>query len=224
MRVALSEKHIAWEPIHVNLRADEHKTPRFLALNPYGKVPVLVDEGAVIYESTVVNEYLEDRFPEPALMPRDPLGRAEVRLWEDYGDNAFPAPAEAVFIHDKGWRTFKAERLEQMRQQIRDVLTRLEKQLEGRRFLVRDNFSLADICFAPRITILDRLACNRRHPPSTYKRGLIASESDRAPKDWKRKLLASAPVLERGRLALKYGGSMSLAIARSGSVCQSKNS
>jgi glutathione S-transferase len=89
------------QAIYVNLRADEHKTPRFLALN--GKVPVLVDEGAVIYKSTVVNEYLEERFPEAALMPRDPLGRAEVRLWEDYGDNALLAPAEAISIYDKGW-------------------------------------------------------------------------------------------------------------------------
>jgi glutathione S-transferase len=157
VRIALSEKHIFWEPIYVNLRADEHKTPEFLALNPYGKVPVLIDDGAVIYESTVVNEYLEDRFPESPLMPRDPLGRAEVRLWEDYGDNAFLGPAEAIFIHDKGWRTFEPERVQRMRQQIQEVLARLEKHLEGRKFLVRDSLSLADICFAPRITILDRL-------------------------------------------------------------------
>jgi glutathione S-transferase len=157
VRIALSEKRIPWEPIHVNLRADEHKTPEFLALNPYGKVPVLLEDGAVIYESTVVNEYLEDRFPEPRLMPTDPLGRAEVRLWEDYGDIAFLGPAEGIFIHDKGWRTFEPERLQQMRQQIQDVLARLEKHLEGKKFLVRDTFSLADICFAPRITILDQL-------------------------------------------------------------------
>jgi glutathione S-transferase len=54
VRIALSEKQIAWEPIPVKLRADEHKTPQFLALNPYGKVPVVIDEGSVIYESTVV--------------------------------------------------------------------------------------------------------------------------------------------------------------------------
>jgi glutathione S-transferase len=157
VRIALSEKRIRWEPIHVNLRANEHKTPEFLALNPYGKVPVLLDDGAVIYESTVVNEYLEDRFPEPPLMPTDPLGRAEVRLWEDYGDNAFLGPAEGIFIHDKGWRTFEPEHLQRMREQIRDVLTRLEKHLEGKKFLVRDTFSLADVCFAPRITILEQL-------------------------------------------------------------------
>lgn len=164
MRIALSEKHIPWEPIHVNLRGNEHKTPEFLALNPCGKVPVLLDQGAVIYESTVVNEYLEDRFPDPPLMPRDPLGRAEVRLWEDYSDNAFLGPAEGIFVHDKGWRTFEAERLQQMRQQIRDVLTRLEQHLEGKKFLVRDTFSLADICFAPRVTILDQLGAPL--PPS----------------------------------------------------------
>jgi glutathione S-transferase len=157
VRIALSEKRLPWEPIHVNLRADEHKTPEFLALNPYGKVPVLLDEGAIIYESTVVNEYLEDRFPDPPLMPRDPPGRAAVRLWEDYGDNAFLGPAEGIFIHDKGWRTFEPERLRQMRQQIQGALTRLEAHLQGKKFLVRDTFTLADICFAPRIVMLDQL-------------------------------------------------------------------
>jgi glutathione S-transferase len=57
----------------------------------------------------------------------------------------------------KRWGTFDPERLEQMRQRIRKVLARLEQQLEDRRFLVHHNFSLAYICFAPRITILDRL-------------------------------------------------------------------
>lgn len=157
MRIALSEKRIPWEPIHVNLRTGEHQKPEFLALNPYGKVPVLLDDGAIIYESTVVNEYLEDRFPDPPLMPRDPLGRAEVRLWEDYGDNAFLGPAEGIFVHDKGWRSIEPERLQQMRQQVQEALTRLEKHLAGKKFLVGDTFTLADICFAPRITMLDQL-------------------------------------------------------------------
>jgi glutathione S-transferase len=165
VRIALSEKRIPWEPVYINLRAGEHKTPEFLALNPDGKVPVLLDEGAVIYESTVVNEYLEERFPEPPLMPRDPSGRAQVRLWEDYGDHAFLGPAEGIFIHDKGWRTFEPERLQQMRQQVQEVLARLEKHLDSKRFLVRDSFSLADICFAPRITILDQLGAPL---PSSY--------------------------------------------------------
>jgi glutathione S-transferase len=66
-------------------------------------------------------------------------------------------PAEGIFIDDKGWRTFEPGHLQRMREQIRDVLTRLEKHLEGKKFLVRDTFSLADVCFAPRITILEQL-------------------------------------------------------------------
>ncbi len=157
MRIALFEKKISWEPIHVDLRKEEHKTPEFLALNPYGKVPVLIDSGGIIYESTIVNEYLEDRFPDPPLTPRDPLGRAEVRLWEDYGDNMFLGPAEGIFIHDKGWRTFEPEHLAQMRQQIQNSLARVEKHLQGKQYLVRDTFTLADICFAPRVIMLDQL-------------------------------------------------------------------
>jgi glutathione S-transferase len=74
VRIALSEKHVPWEPIYVNLRANAHKTPEFLALNPYGK-----------------------------------------------------------------------------------VLSRLETHLQGKTFLVRERFTLADICFAPRIVMLDQL-------------------------------------------------------------------
>ena len=75
--------------------------------------------------------------------------RRDAGLWEDYGDNAFPGPAEAIFIHDKGWRTFEPERLQQMREQIKKVLARLEKHLEDKIVLVRSAFSLADICFVP---------------------------------------------------------------------------
>ena len=67
------------------------------------------------------------------------------------------SPAEAIFIHNKGWRTFAPERLAQMRQQIQDCLTRVEKHLEGKPYLVRDTFTLADIGFAPRIIMLDQL-------------------------------------------------------------------
>jgi hypothetical protein len=193
VRIALSEKQIAWEPIHVNLRADEHKTPQFLALNPYGKVPVVIDEGSVIYESTVVNEYLEDRFPESALMPRTPLGRAEVWLWEDYGDNAFLAPAEAIFIHDKGWRTFEPERLEQMRQQIREVLARL-RSLRVWRSSSRVGSSWCVTISAWPTFVSPRAspswigsACSCHCPSLTYKRGLIELESNRVPEDWKRR-------------------------------------
>src|SRR5215467_8601729 len=88
-RVVLAEKDLEYEKVFVDLRKNEQKTAEFLRLNPYGKVPVLEDEEIVIYESTIINEYLEDEYPNPALMPSDSAGRARVRMLEDYGDNVF---------------------------------------------------------------------------------------------------------------------------------------
>ncbi|HVB46923.1 MAG TPA: glutathione S-transferase family protein, partial [Burkholderiales bacterium] len=69
---------------HVNLRAFEQLEPAFLALNPDAVVPVLVHDGRVIRESLVINEYLEDVFPQPALRPTDAYARARMREWTQY--------------------------------------------------------------------------------------------------------------------------------------------
>ena len=60
VRVALNEKDLEFEKVLVDLRKGEQKAPEFLKLNPYGKVPVLVDEDVVVYDSTIINEYLDD--------------------------------------------------------------------------------------------------------------------------------------------------------------------
>ncbi len=156
MRIALAEKNIAWEPIFINLRAREHKRPEFLALNPLGQVPVLRDGETLVYDSTVVNEYIEDRYSEPALTYSDPSRKAKVRQWEDYGDNNFLRPAENIFIHDKGWRQFESEQLQGFRQSILESLALVEKELGGKEYLA-DRFTYADISFAPRVIMLEQL-------------------------------------------------------------------
>jgi len=88
VRVVLAEKDLEYEKIFVDLRRQEQKTPEFLRLNPYGKVPVLVDEDEVIYDSTIINEYLEDEYPLPHLLPEDSQARARGRLLEDYCHDA----------------------------------------------------------------------------------------------------------------------------------------
>jgi glutathione S-transferase len=62
----------------------KNKPKELLQLNPYGKVPVLVDGDAVVYESAIINEYLEEKYPEVPLMPKDLLKRARVRIWVDF--------------------------------------------------------------------------------------------------------------------------------------------
>jgi len=75
----LAEKGLAWEGIHLNLRKFDHVAPEFLAINPAGMVPVLIDQGEVVSESRIINEYLEDAYPEVTLLPKSAHQRARVR-------------------------------------------------------------------------------------------------------------------------------------------------
>jgi glutathione S-transferase len=84
VRLCLAEKGLAWQSHFVDLRRFRHLEPEFLALNPAAMVPVLRDRGMVICESMVINEYLDDAYPEPGLRPRDPLARARMREWTLY--------------------------------------------------------------------------------------------------------------------------------------------
>lgn len=86
VRIALAEKELAWTGHHLDLRRFEHLTPQFLALNPAGLVPVLVDSGHVLTESRLINEYLEDAYPAVPLAPADPFARVRMRAWTRYSD------------------------------------------------------------------------------------------------------------------------------------------
>ena len=81
VRIVLAEKNQPWTNRHVNLAAAEHLTPEFKAMNPRGVVPVLVHDGNVIVESSVICSYLDEVFPTPPLMPKNPVERATMRLW-----------------------------------------------------------------------------------------------------------------------------------------------
>ena len=81
VRIVLSEKSQPWTNHHLSLANGEHLTPQFKAMNPRGVVPVLVHDGNVIVESSVICSYLDEVFPNPPLMPRNPVERAAMRLW-----------------------------------------------------------------------------------------------------------------------------------------------
>src|ERR671923_979464 len=89
VRIALIEKGLEFERINVDLSKREQKNPEYLKIHPFGQVPALDDEGFIIYDSTIINEYLEDEYPYPALMPKDSEGRARARLMEDFRDTHF---------------------------------------------------------------------------------------------------------------------------------------
>jgi glutathione S-transferase len=81
VRLVLAEKKVAWTDRHIDLKRGDHLTPEFLKVNPRGLVPVLIHDGEVVVESTLICDYLDDVFPAPPLKPESPLARARMRLW-----------------------------------------------------------------------------------------------------------------------------------------------
>jgi glutathione S-transferase len=88
VRIACGEKGIAVtiRELPWSRQSSFAKSAEFMALSPRGEVPVLVDGDLVLYDSTVINEYLEEKYPEPRLLPRTPVSRARCRLLEDQAD------------------------------------------------------------------------------------------------------------------------------------------
>jgi glutathione S-transferase len=158
VRVVLAEKDLEYEKVFVDLRKQEQKAPEFVRMNPYGKVPVLMDEDEVIYDSTIINEYLEDEYPLPRLMPEDSQARALVRMLEDYCDNSFIPPTTTLLAQlRKPEAERDAPRVEQAREELRRCLYHLRDRLEGNEFLTGNEFTIADAAFAPRMIVLGRL-------------------------------------------------------------------
>ncbi|MDZ7685246.1 MAG: glutathione S-transferase family protein [Gammaproteobacteria bacterium] len=90
VRIALAEKGLEAKVYNLEwTRANAwgEKPHEFLAVSPRGQVPVLIDRDLVVYDSTVINEYLDEQYPEPPLMPEDVRGRTLCRIWEDEADH-----------------------------------------------------------------------------------------------------------------------------------------
>jgi glutathione S-transferase len=81
VRLCLEEKGLPWSGHHIDLMRFENLSEEYLAINPKGLVPVLKHDGTLIPESSIINEFLDERYPQPALKPSDPLERARMRLW-----------------------------------------------------------------------------------------------------------------------------------------------
>lgn len=151
VRIALLEKQIPVEFLEVDIRGGAHKSPAFLALNPYGRVPVLEDDGLVLYESTAILEYLEARHPTPHLLPGDPGERAPCSMHMKLCDLDIGAQTSTLifplrFVPKERWD--EAE-MAQAKQCIERHLAILEPQLVGKEYLVGGRYSLVEVCYTP---------------------------------------------------------------------------
>jgi glutathione S-transferase len=150
VRIVLREKRIACEEVIVDLPGGGLRTAAFGKLNPFRQVPVLEDDGLVLYESIAILEYLDERHPTPALMPAsDPVARARTRQLMltsgDYLATPFKRWATRLFTPETAW-----DRDDQARaaDEIAAHLDVLEEILDDGRDHLTGAFSLADVCYA----------------------------------------------------------------------------
>lgn len=145
-KVILEEKGLPYEVNRVRIGDIWKKTPEVLEKNPLGKVPWIDDDDVRVYDSTVINEYLEERYPEPSLLPDDPLERARVRALENYGDEIVLGGA-APRIWMPYWSPPEQRNQEDMAQARQTLESRalpfLEKTIADREYIA-GAFTLAD--------------------------------------------------------------------------------
>lgn len=159
VRIVLAEKSLNYDLVSVDISHGEHRRPEFLRLNPFGKVPVLVDEDTVVYDSTIINEYLDDEYPDPPILPRIEFSslRARARLFEDFADTSFtPQVGQLMTEMVKGEGERDQSRVQRLHQTIDRVLDYVNRELQGQHFLAGE-FSVADIGFLPRLVVLGEL-------------------------------------------------------------------
>ena len=96
VRMALAEKNLEWEGVHLNLRAGDAQRPDYVKLNPGKVVPTLIHDGAPVIESNVICEYIDDVWPQPSLRPASARSKARMRLWMKQLDETVHAATGTV--------------------------------------------------------------------------------------------------------------------------------
>ena len=138
-RFVLAEKSVSFEIIHVD---PDNKPEDLIDINPYNSVPTLVDRDLVLYETRVIMEYLDERFPHPPLLPVDPVSRARSRLFSyRVGYDWYSLIGDVGSKSDK--RSSKARKV------LRESLLATAPVFGAKPFFMSDEFTLVDCLIAP---------------------------------------------------------------------------
>jgi glutathione S-transferase len=186
VRLALAEKGLAFVDRQVSLKDNEQLSDWYLALNPNGVVPTLVHDGKPVIDSSVINEYLDEVFPQTPLSPSDAHERARMRAWRQYIDevptHAIRIPSFNAFIvpqwgKDKRWTEtrlaksplrksqyrrlgpagYPKEDVDDALEKLRQSVERIDASLKDGAWLAGAQFTLADIGMIPNIVRLSDL-------------------------------------------------------------------
>lgn len=191
VKLTLAEKDLPFTNFEVDWRNEDHLSSWYLAINPNGVVPTLKHGTRIVIDSSVINEYLDEVFPNKPLLPREPYARAKVRSWRQYIDEvpttairipsfnlvilknmknlteeAFAAratkrPLRKHFYQKMSPSGFSQLEFDQALERLRQTLERMERALAETRWVASDEFSIADISLMPTIVRLDDLGLSR---------------------------------------------------------------
>ncbi|WP_448269527.1 glutathione S-transferase family protein [Nostoc sp. DSM 114159] len=142
--ITLIEKGIDFELVEVNILDSEHLKPEFLTLNPFHHIPVLVDDSFEIVESLAILDYLEAKYPTPAMLPIDAKDLAIVRMVQLATVNELMPPTIILSPVILGLPGGEPDKIEQSKQKISIVLNFFENLLDSRPFFGSDSITLAE--------------------------------------------------------------------------------
>lgn len=159
VRITLAEKGVEFDLLDV---AAGEKCEALIDLNPYNSVPTLVDRDLALYDSYIIMEYLDERFPHPPLMPVDPVARAANRLKLLHIERDFYHPMDMA-LHGTDKQAVKA------RKELRDNLLASIPVFSAKPFFLSDEFSLVDCALAPLLWRLPLLGIDLPKPAESIK-------------------------------------------------------
>jgi len=170
-RIVLAEKNISHD-VH---EVEDGATPEDLIdLNPYNTVPTLVDRDLVLYDSRIIMEYLDERFPHPPLMPVDPVSRANSKLF------MYRIDRDMYSILDQLEAEPDNKNAAKLRKELRDSLTVIAPIFEQKPYFMSDDFTLVDCYMAPLLWRLPKYKVDlpaQARAVNTYAERLFSRES-----------------------------------------------
>ncbi|QDM25940.1 glutathione S-transferase family protein [Tardiphaga sp. vice304] len=185
VRLVLAEKGLEWIGTEINFGRGDHLSADYLKLNPNGVVPTLLHDDHPIIESSVINEYLDEAFPDNSVRPKNLRRLAHMRAWRQYIDevptpsirpisfNTFfvpiwskmteeeflayteRLPLRKHFYRKMGRKGFSQEEMEASIERLNQTIDRMEVALENGLWIVGDQYTLADVSLTPTIVRLE---------------------------------------------------------------------
>ncbi|WGV24499.1 glutathione S-transferase family protein [Halotia branconii] len=162
--ITLLEKELEFELVEVKLDGEQFK-PEFLAINPFHHVPTLVDDDFNVVESLAILDYLEAKYPTPAMLPKDAKDLAIVRMVQLVSINEL-LPAATTFLPQMlGLPGGDSEKMEKAKQKIATVLKFFENLLDDRPYFVSYNLTLAEVVAGTIVPILPSIGISLSEYP-----------------------------------------------------------